>query len=402
MQKITLFIFCFSGMFFHSFLFHQANILGQEWMIQPGIVAQSLYSMKFINSTNGWAVGMTGNIIKYNGTNWISQVSGIINDLNSVSFVDTLNGWVAGNDGLIIHTTDGGNNWIAQSSGVTKDLLSVNMISADNGWAVRKTGTTLHYTNSIWTLHNFVSYDLSAVKFTSDSSGWIAGGANRIYHYNGSEWNLVNGIPDALLLERFFLTDDTHIWAAGTNSLFGVVCKYDGYSWTDVLCGGTNNIPKSVFFTDNLNGWAVGYEGLIAHSTNGGESWTILQPITNQSIYSVSFINENLGWAVGSSGMILKYSLPDNVPQLMNENELSVIYNDIQKYLTVHYKIVQPCLLKYNIYDYSGKVVLSSIHKQQTPGLYERIINTGDLLPGLYIYMVTSDKASRSGKIMVR
>ncbi len=34
-------------------------------------------------------------------------------------------------------------------------------------------------------------------------------------------------------------------------------------------------ILMSVYFTDNSNGWAVGDNGTILHTTNGGEDWLI-------------------------------------------------------------------------------------------------------------------------------
>lgn len=60
----------------------------------------------------------------------------------------------------------------------------------------------------------------------------------------------------------------------------------------------------SVFFTDVNNGTAVGYNGLIRSTTNGGANWTD-QTVGAAILNGVSFVGVN-GWAVGNSGTVLK------------------------------------------------------------------------------------------------
>jgi photosystem II stability/assembly factor-like uncharacterized protein len=55
---------------------------------------------------------------------------------------------------------------------------------------------------------------------------------------------------------------------------------------------------RSVYFTDSLYGWAVGDTGTIIHTSDGGDSWTIQDAGTNNTIVHVFFLNRQQGWAI--------------------------------------------------------------------------------------------------------
>ncbi|MFC1558519.1 YCF48-related protein, partial [candidate division KSB1 bacterium] len=56
---------------------------------------------------------------------------------------------------------------------------------------------------------------------------------------------------------------------------------------------------------DSNTGWAVGYEGTILHTTDGGVNWSSQTSGTINYLTSVHFTDVNTGWAFGSSGIIL-------------------------------------------------------------------------------------------------
>lgn len=69
----------------------------------------------------------------------------------------------------------------------------------------------------------------------------------------------------------------------------------------------TNDLYSVHFITEN-NGFAVGQNGLILSTSNGGNSWTQLNSGTTQNLNAISFINANIGYIVGDKGVILKSS----------------------------------------------------------------------------------------------
>jgi hypothetical protein len=54
-------------------------------------------------------------------------------------------------------------------------------------------------------------------------------------------------------------------------------------------------------------GWAVGYNGSILRTTNGGQNWIIQQTSVSLIYREIKFIDENYGWIVGY-GTILRTS----------------------------------------------------------------------------------------------
>lgn len=75
---------------------------------------------------------------------------------------------------------------------------------------------------------------------------------------------------------------------------------------------------RDVFFINKSIGYAVGGEGMIKKTTNGGQTWDTQKSGTTLSLTTVFFINENVGYATGAfnnkcteddcnkSGLILK------------------------------------------------------------------------------------------------
>ena len=64
----------------------------------------------------------------------------------------------------------------------------------------------------------------------------------------------------------------------------------------------------SVFFIDARQGWAVGHDGVVLGSSDGGESWQVLRDMRgkDQVLMSVWFENAEHGLAVGQFGLALE------------------------------------------------------------------------------------------------
>jgi len=67
---------------------------------------------------------------------------------------------------------------------------------------------------------------------------------------------------------------------------------------------GTSKWLEGVHFTDHSNGWAVGWDGTILHTANGGLHWEEQESGTTRDLYSVYFIDSLTGWAVGYRTML--------------------------------------------------------------------------------------------------
>jgi photosystem II stability/assembly factor-like uncharacterized protein len=62
----------------------------------------------------------------------------------------------------------------------------------------------------------------------------------------------------------------------------------------------------AVRFLNASTGYAVGDEGVILKTKNGGNNWEMQSSGTNSDLNSIFFIDVNTGYAVGAEGCILK------------------------------------------------------------------------------------------------
>jgi len=110
--------------------------------------------------------------------------------------------------------------------------------------------------------------------------------------------------------------DKNNIWAVGREghhhsvSVSSVILNSTdlGYTWTRKAIV-LNQYLFDIYFLTPLTGWAVGSEGLILRTTDGGQNWTRHKPpIGDESLISVRFISDKKGWAIGRDGRVLRTS----------------------------------------------------------------------------------------------
>lgn len=98
--------------------------------------------------------------------------------------------------------------------------------------------------------------------------------------------------------------DAQHGWAVGGNG--SIVATANGGAAWKAQASGTTEMLQAVDFVDAQYGWAVGSEGTILATTNGGVTWTKQSSGYNEVLWGVSFANRSQGWACGYWGAILR------------------------------------------------------------------------------------------------
>ena len=104
-------------------------------------------------------------------------------------------------------------------------------------------------------------------------------------------------------------------WAVGEEGT--ILHTTDGGTSWNSQTSGTTYFLHSVHFTDNNTGWTVGGlygDGIILHTSNGGETWSNQVSGIEFNLLSAHFVDNNTGWVVGtrpnipggSDGIILK------------------------------------------------------------------------------------------------
>ena len=170
-------------------------------------------------------------------TGWDQVSISTDNDLNDVLALNSTSAFAIGENGKIYHTVNSGVNWSEQDSGVIQDLNAIEF----NGQAI-------------------VAGDSGTV-LINDVDSWIDNsieGAGNLYD---------------LSVPHFESLADSVIFVSGTG---GEIWKWSNNTWDDLsnFTGTTNDI-YAVDFVNEDEGFAVGADGLIIATIDGGLSWEI-------------------------------------------------------------------------------------------------------------------------------
>jgi photosystem II stability/assembly factor-like uncharacterized protein len=118
------------------------------------------------------------------------------------------------------------------------------------------------------------------------------------------EWTMIHPYPTLDdLLDTHFITEDEG-WAVGKNGL--IMYTNDGGVTWDIQHKHSEKLFWSVFFIDENEGWTVGWRD-IYHTTDRGDTWERQnRPSVIGDLIDVFFINPDTGWIVGTYKIILK------------------------------------------------------------------------------------------------
>jgi len=116
---------------------------GTEWSVMTSGTANDLRSVWGSAPDDVFAVGGAGTIVHYNGTEWSAMTSGTVNELDGVWGSGSNDVFAVGNAGTILHYD--GTPWSAMSSGTTNYLYGVWGTASNDVFAVGQGGTILHY-----------------------------------------------------------------------------------------------------------------------------------------------------------------------------------------------------------------------------------------------------------------
>jgi len=124
-----------------------------------------------------------------------------------------------------------------------------------------------------------------------------------ISHYSNAQWIQTGNAFFGTIRGMYFAGTDTG-YAVGEN---GMIAKSTdgGLTWS-IQNSGVSVLLRSVFFLDANNGFACGASGLFLKTSNGGSTWSLIYSNSGQYFRAVDFPNSQIGFLAGRSGTILK------------------------------------------------------------------------------------------------
>lgn len=147
-----------------------------------------LRSVFMVDSSDGWAVGDNGVILRYSGGSWSSVSSPVSTTLRSIFMLPgDSDGWIAGDGGTILRYQSG--LWTIFPSMSSANFRCVSMLDSTHGWIVGSGGTILNFNGNVWSpVSGFSSSNLNSVAETSSDNAWAVGDSGTIEQWNGVSW----------------------------------------------------------------------------------------------------------------------------------------------------------------------------------------------------------------------
>ena len=378
-----------------------------QWVSLNSGTSQNLNTVYFIDIQTGYAAGFSGTMIKTtnSGMNWTSLNTGSSVELRSVYFFNSTTGMVCGFNGTILKTTNGGTNWNVINSGTTDHLLGLHFYNDTIGVSSGNSGTTLYTTNggNNWNVGSPQGYMVTFYSaFMVDASIGYCVGVNTIFSplmaktiNGGANWVyssfLLNNNEGTLRDLHFFDSQNGIVVSNLWNGPGGISRTTNGgANWS------TQVYPYALHGIDfpiPTTGFAVGFNGYILKSIDGGTNWLQQSSGTTAFLKAVDFIDSVNGYAVGDGGTVFKTTnggvtfVPKNINELPLSFKLYQNYpNPFNPITKIKFQIAKLSDVKFVVYDALGREVATLVDKQLKPGLYEVGFDGSNYPSGVYFY----------------
>ena len=352
---------------------------GKNWTVRC-ITDTQFYSIFFTDSLTGCAVDYYGILQTTDGgATWTrvfhNHSFSKYSFLHQIFFPDARTGYcVGGFDHFnpILKTSDGGKTWTDKTSAFNQPLYDVYFINADTGYVVGHAGTILK---------------------TNDG---------------GNTWNKQSSETIMPLLSVYFPEPDKGyvVGSGGT-----IMETHDGGSHWTAQASHTTKDLVSVYFTNAHTGYAVGglaiqedcchvrYEGIILKTTDGGATWTSQPGAETNYLYSVWFTDDLTGYAAGSNGLLLKTTTGGiyTTAEITPGPRTAIYPNPNNGEFTLKLTNERQQLLQIDIRDLNGQIVYHAACAD--PVLY---ISQKELPKGLYLVCVRGEDTFETHKMVVK
>lgn len=328
---------------------------GLTWQMQSGAVSVDLYGLFFLDDQKGW-IGLPDGVLRTTdgGSTWVKTGTGVTVQVRDLQFFDANNGVLASKgddpgDGEILLTSDGGETWtpancdddflpcsrfrfllalhfpnasfgVAVGGWVNPDIFITNDGGAN--WSNVDTGFSFVVPDSVYfvdTEYGWAIDDGDMLRSTDGGQTWSkqSGGGNDIQFLTrtqgfmattngikastdgGATWSTPDDFAPTTLRGVSFVNtsvmSSTQGWAVGSGTILHTTDGGDNWAvqWED------SSYLRSVYFVNRMLGWAVGNEGRILTTGDGGSTWIGQTALTDYHLYDVHFVDETYGWIAG-------------------------------------------------------------------------------------------------------
>lgn len=214
---------------------------------------------------------------------------------------------VVGNGGTALVSTDKGQSWVRHKLPDSPFLMAVDACP-DNSFVA------IDYRHNLWMADadgaNWEAKPIDTVEtpqtLSCDSDGriWIGGGFSSILSSEdrGDSWSESSLDEDLHITTLQFVDSDNGLLTGE----FGVVARTSdaGQTWEMLEPIPDEFYPQDAWFETADRGWVVGLNGTIFYTEDGGSTWISQETGTSDPIHGITAHGDSL-YAVGGNGLVL-------------------------------------------------------------------------------------------------
>jgi photosystem II stability/assembly factor-like uncharacterized protein len=294
---------------------------GANWMMMPNLGTSTLSAIYAWDTANVIIGGSTsGKLYKTStsGAVWDTVILGVTNSIYNIKFVNSTTGYLTGSSGLFRFTTNGGINWAGVNPATTSSLYSI-AVSGSDIYVSGYTSTTQDIFKSTdngttWTsvsfsgaptISGFNTYSMAL----SGSTFILVGTYGEMIRSTntGSNWTSLMYRRSLASLTDLYANSSGRVIAVGHNPGSPDVIMYSGdagATWNTANYIATDYI-NTISMLNNTTGYISGRWGRFAKTTDAGATWdtskTANPTLVPYFCNGVDFVNESTGWIVGGT-----------------------------------------------------------------------------------------------------
>lgn len=289
-----------------------------------------------------WAALTLGPVMLIAGTTVATKMSDVFSSANyNSAYVEGNHIWLVGNKGAVVQSpvdklnlTSGeeGNfdyenqrifSYSFSDNSFTEDDFRLDFLALmketfndiqfvnDEGIAIANKGIILTSKDKgkNWAISKWGEFNLNDLFMLNSREGFIAADSGVILSTedSGRSWRVIDTKDVTLNFKNISFFENRGI-ATGTKGRI-YLTEDRGLNWTVKTISESKRKNKlvdlnSVFFVDKDNIWIAANDGVILHSTDGGNSWQQSR-FREYNYYAIAFISKEEGFIAGENGMLI-------------------------------------------------------------------------------------------------
>ncbi len=183
-----------------------------------------------------------------------------------------------------------------------------------------------------------------------------------------------------------------------------------GTTWV-AQASATNQMLDDVCVADELTAFAVGFSGTIVKTTDGGSTWKNLSGGTSTWLRGLCFTGADNGTVVGLDGIILRTTTggvsdvgdslkwSSDVPRyfILDQN----YPNPFNPSTTIRYGLPHKTTVQLSVYNILGQSVSTLVNGEQEAGYHEVQFDGSKLASGVYLYRMQAGTYVEMRKLLL-